>query len=256
MRVALASLVFAAVACSSYGENSGSAPPSTPSDAGAIDADSSSSVGDAAPTVDASADGGTTFCAQNAGKKLCDDFEDGELLGPPWNRLNAGFAPREAMTIVNVGGNALARVAVPVVPMGEHAWCMLEHEVSPVPAKMTFALTAKTAGFVAGDYVEVATIYEKASSRAVALFFDQGRMYIAGSGLVATDVGDATRWTRYTVTMAGTRFTVKDEAGTLRADVTITGSAYADAVVVGVGLTYSDQATAGTIDVDDVIVDY
>lgn len=250
MRAAFAGwMVLAAIACSSYGEtNSNAPPPVGPSDSGASDSDATTGGGDA----DASA----TFCQKNVSLKLCDDFEDGVVLDPPWNRLNAGGASRDAATIEKVDGNALLRVAVPAGTAGSHAWCMLEHEISPVPAKMTFAVTAKTAGFVDGDYVEVATVYEKASSRAVALFFDSGRMYFAGSGAPATDVGDATVASRYVVTMEGTKFTVRDAMGALRADVMITGPAYSSAVVLGVGLTYSDKTSAGTIEVDDVTLDY
>jgi hypothetical protein len=262
MRFAIpVTLVLAAIACSSYGET-GSNEASIPADGGLSDsaassggADGSSSGGPESGASDAN-DASGTFCEQNPGKKACDDFEDGNVLGPQWNQLSAVGMPREAASIVKVGGNSLLRVAVPMVG-SSGAWCMLQHEASPVPSKLTVTLTASTAGFGSADYVEVMTMYEQSSNRAVALYVTDGRMFIGGGAVTAgTDVGDPTKPKRYAVTMEGKVFTVHDDAGALLATATLSGAAFTGTVVIGVGLTYSDGANPGTIDIDDVLVDY
>jgi hypothetical protein len=259
MRRTVLALCVVAGACSTYGETANA--PTPGADGGATsDASADGASENDASTAEGSTSGGA-FCAAHSMKKLCDDFEGRTAPAEKWNGIKAEGVPATALAIVAKEApfeSAFLRVTVPMIASTDGGWSFLVHGIPGAPSSITVALTVRANGFGGSqDYVEVATIGGSTPERLVSLFVEAGQMHFGSKDAASSlAVGTANVRTRYEMTLAGATLRVRDANGAMLGETTLVNGPFTAPIYAGVGLTYADPTAGGTIEIDDVVIDY
>lgn len=237
-------LVAIAAACTTFTD----ARSSSESDAGSPDASTGS---DATPNG--------AFCNQHTTEKLCDDFEDGQLLGPPWRPdPSVKIVSANVLTLAPPSGSDSAHLRVAIPAVGPGAVASIDHDIIAPTKPLTLAFTLKVSDFAQGEYVEVAQISSLTTSAAAGIDYFDGSLELFAEGFDSITLGgDPKVKRRYVLTASPTAISVKDGDGNLLGDIEGDGG-----VTIGsdlrlqLGLVYTRGTAGGTLDIDDVVLDY
>lgn len=256
MRASFAALIIATfVACSTYGETTPApAPTAGGGDGGAPSDDASTDT-----AVETSTNAGVS-CAGNAAK-LCDDFEGRTVPSahPKWNGIEVEGMSASALAIVpkqDGWESAFLRVTAPSLTATNGSWAYLEHDVPGSPASITIAFTVLVTGFDNAEYVEIASIVETATQRSYGIFLEEDQIKVGARNVGQLSIGGGHVCARYSMTVAGDAVVVRDSGGVELAKLAGPGPAFSAPIIAGIGVVYADPTPGGTIDVDDVTIDY
>ena len=250
----LVALSALASSCTSFGDVT-PPPADASSDAPSTD---TGDVGDAGIT-DGGEDGSKEpFCVRNPSHRLCDDFQDEILQAAHWDEAPA--ASGLSSGVVTIAG-ASAGVADPVlrvdVPVVGQASAFLRHDIGLPNALVEFVLTLHVTGFDADDYVELATIYAVGTNDSAGIAFDKnGLRLIAGEESSVPLLIAPRNKQRLRVVLGPLDVTVFEKDGTQLGKIAFTGLTGRNDLRFGIGLVYTTGCAAGTIEIDDVILDY
>ena len=263
--VSIVSACFALVAaCSSFGDGDGDEvkPPDPAGDA------SSDATSDTTAQNDAATDGGDgdgdgaslqRFCLRNVNKdnRACDDFQTGPLLEAPWKTtLTVQDVDPTVAKLDSKLGDDFAHFAIPTLSGTRAAY--LQHDFGTIgKGTITFGMTVQVTGFGAEDYVELAQISNGKFGTGVAFDHETLRLYVS-NGPMTDILLEARDKHRIVVEASLNSVIARDSKGAqiARLDYTFDGGIPAN-LHLGVGLYYTSGTTApGTIDIDDVTIDY
>lgn len=249
--------IVALAACSSFGDAND--PDASETDGGpTVDGGTADSADGGSDVTESDAEGNVPFCQRTVNKafKVCDDFEDSLLLNPPWepNVELQTFNPT-IVQLVEPGDDGFVRVSVPGADTISAAF--LRHDIgTPSKPEVKLGLTLQVSGFSANDYVEIATLY-RTDGPTAGIALDQGVLKLVASGKLTPISGSATARRRIVLTGDASSLVARDVLGNKLAELKFdAGTVVFTDLRVAIGVYYTPKCAAGTIDIDDVVIDY
>lgn len=255
-------------ACSSFGDADTTDAPTGQPDASTAQTDASTDgstdAGIEASDVDADS---SPFCTRLASKlfEVCDDFEDGTLLGTPW-AADLGLQGYTAsnISITPSGNENLLRIVAP--PSTGAVAAFIYRNLGPISKNtVRMAATIQISGFDPADYVELVSLYQDGGSLGAGLALDRDSLRLYAAGAAATGAppileGSARVRRRIFLSVTSTELkaTEVDATGRTLATTSLAVNLLSHSDLrFAVGLVYASAIKqAGTIEIDDVLADF
>jgi len=260
-------IAFAA-ACGSFDEAdtpSGPIGPDGSADGTVSDAPGSSDAGDAGDDASDGGDGASfpRFCERKAGSsvKFCDDFEQGPL-GTNWTDHEH---QNDGAGLLSLSGtvNHSLDVKMPATSGTEVSdyWYFGPLTVSAT-TQVSFSVNGN--GNLGGDNAEILQLYEyEMPNRYLGIKIAGGLVWLFVASTTPTSYFEKSfgpvpgSATRITISLSGTKLTAtRDDNGPM-AEIAIDGgiTVFTPSLRLGVGLVYTTQSSAGSVKIDDVLVE-